>query len=85
MKSFKVDPDRVYNEVAGLTISVWYPDGPMCELEPIGPMERLAPGEAGSFTETWMLFSQAFPKAGQTLNLSGVEDIVNRNLESPQE
>ena len=85
VKSFKVDPDRVYNEVAGLTISVWYPDGPMCELEPIGPMERLAPGEAGSFTETWMLFSQAFPKAGQSLNLSGVEDIVNRNLESPQE
>ena len=33
----KTYPDRVYNEAAGLTLSVWYPTGPRIELEPIGP------------------------------------------------
>ena len=46
VKRFPADPDRVYNEVAGLTMSIWYPDRPMVELEPIGPRERLRPGES---------------------------------------
>jgi len=46
LKKYATFPDRVYNEAADLTISIWYPDGPMCELEPIGPRQRLAPGEA---------------------------------------
>ena len=37
VKRFAVERDRPYNEVAGLTMSIWYPDRPMCELEPIGP------------------------------------------------
>ncbi|HBE67800.1 MAG TPA: hypothetical protein DDW52_06595, partial [Planctomycetaceae bacterium] len=53
VKRFPVYPDRAYNEVAGLTISIWYPKDQMVELEPIGPAERLAPGERASFTETW--------------------------------
>ncbi|MGQ0633486.1 MAG: hypothetical protein ACT4QC_02655 [Planctomycetaceae bacterium] len=61
VKRFPVYPDRPYNEVAGLTMSIWYPELPMCELEPIGPREKLAPGEAASFTETWYLLPQAFP------------------------
>ena len=61
VKQFPVYPNRVYNEVAGLTLSVWYPDGPMCELEPIGPRERLAPGQSASFTETWLLYQHVFP------------------------
>ncbi len=53
VKRFPVDAKRAYNEVAGLTISVWYPDDAMVELEPIGPAEHLEPGQSASFTETW--------------------------------
>lgn len=61
VKRFKTFPDRVYNEVAGLTISVWYPDREMVELEPIGPRETLQPGESTSFTEHWWLKEYPFP------------------------
>ncbi|HEY2411752.1 MAG TPA: serine hydrolase domain-containing protein [Pirellulaceae bacterium] len=68
-KRFATYPDRVYNEAAGLTISVWYPPGSRVELEPIGPRERLAPGEAASFTEEWYLQSFPFPKSGDHVDL----------------
>ncbi|MGD9857447.1 MAG: hypothetical protein AB7U20_21100, partial [Planctomycetaceae bacterium] len=69
-------PDRVYNEVAGLTMSIWYPDGPMCELEPIGPRERLAPGKEASFTETWWLLPRKFPAEGQQVDLAELANQV---------
>jgi hypothetical protein len=37
VKPFPAHPDGVYNEAAGLTLSVWYPAGKQIELEPIGP------------------------------------------------
>ncbi|MEZ6061490.1 MAG: hypothetical protein R3C19_14185 [Planctomycetaceae bacterium] len=43
VKRFRTFPDRVYNEAAGLTISVWYPDNAMVELEPIGPANACSP------------------------------------------
>ncbi len=61
VKKFATYPDRAYNEVAGLTISIWYPDREMVELEPIGPAERLEPGGRASFTETWYLLKHAYP------------------------
>ncbi len=63
VKRFRTYPDRVYNEAAGLTISVWYPDNEMIELEPIGPRERLKPGESAGFTEDWFLSEMEFPKS----------------------
>ena len=69
VKRFVAYPDRVYNEVAGLTTSIWYPDGPMCELEPIGPRERLAAGKSASFTETWWLLQHDYPAEGGMVNL----------------
>ena len=63
VKRFQTYPDRVYNEAAGLTISVWYPDNAMIELEPIGPRERLKPGEHAGFTEEWFLSHMQFPKS----------------------
>lgn len=62
VKRFRTFPDRVYNEAAGLTISVWYPEGDMVELEPIGPRERLKPGESAGFTEEWWLSEMEFPE-----------------------
>ena len=76
VKRFPAFPDRVYNEAAGLTLSVWYPEGPRIELEPIGPRERLAPGESASFTETWYLLSHPFPKDGQKVDLPKLREQV---------
>ena len=76
VKKFKTFPDRVYNEAAGLTISVWYPEGARVELEPIGPRERLEPGQVGSFTEEWWLAPSRFPAAGTHLNLNEVAATV---------
>jgi len=70
VKRFATYPDRVYNEAAGLTISVWYPPGARVELEPIGPRERLEPGQAASFTEEWYLLAHAFPKNGEQVDLA---------------
>lgn len=64
VKRFKTYPDRVYSEAAGLTISVWYPDREMVELEPIGPRETLKPGDRASFTENWYLAPMSFPADG---------------------
>jgi len=69
VKRFAAFPNRVYNEAAGLTLSVWYPAGPRIELEPIGPRERLKPGDSASFTEDWWLLSHPFPKKDQQLDL----------------
>lgn len=76
IKRFPVDRDRVYNEVAGLTISIWYPDKPMVELEPIGPRERIEPGRAASFTETWTLHSFPFPERGASIDRAAVERVA---------
>ena len=77
VKRFKTFPDRVYNEAAGLTISVWYPDREMVELEPIGPRERLAPGESASFTEEWWLAPYSFPAEGVAVDHARVKQTSN--------
>jgi len=69
IKRYPVFPDRVYSEMAGLTISIWYYKNERCELEPIGPREILAPGASASYTEAWELRPHAFPAAGQTVDL----------------
>ncbi len=72
VKRYATYPDRVYNEVAGLTISIWYPKAeqvPAVELEPIGPRSTLAPGESAAFTEHWWLLENPFPRAGAALDL----------------
>ena len=78
VKRFPTYPDRVYNEVAGLTLSIWYPDGPMCELEPICPREKLAPGQSATFTETWWLLPHAYPEEGKPIDVKQVESQVER-------
>jgi hypothetical protein len=72
VKRFPAYPDRVYNEAAGLTVSVWYPASKQVELEPIGPRERLKPGESASFTEDWWLLPHPFPKKGESIDLKAL-------------
>jgi hypothetical protein len=75
VKRFPTFPDRVYNEVAGLTISIWYPEDRRVELEPIGPRERIEPGESAAFTETWWLVPFDFP-ADREVDLKRLEQTV---------
>ena len=79
VKEFPTYKNRVYNEVAGLTMSIWYPDRPMCELEPIGPQENLEPNESASFTETWRLLPYPFPAAGKPVDLPKLSALVRKN------
>ena len=75
VKRFPVYPDRVYAEMAGLTISIWYYMNEMCELEPIGPREVLSPGDSASFTEQWELRPMDFPAPGSETDLVAVRRI----------
>jgi len=76
VKRYAVDPNRVYGEAAGLTLSVWYPPGERIELEPIGPLERLQPGQSASFTEEWWLLKHPFPKPNEHIDLKRLRGIV---------
>ena len=84
VKRYRAYRDRPYNEVAGLTASVWYPEGrDMVELEPIGPAENLAPGEQGSFTEEWWLIEHPFPN-DTNVNPEDIETLVKKRTLPPQ-
>lgn len=54
-KRFPVYSDRTYGEIAGNSVSIWYDSANAVEIEPIGPVEHLGPGERASFTEEWSL------------------------------
>jgi hypothetical protein len=79
VKRYPVYPDRLYGEVAGLTISIWYDGKVRCELEPIGPLEHLAPGASASFTEEWQLEPFAFPTKGEPVDLQRVAGVAARS------
>ncbi len=77
IKRFPTYPDRVYNEVAGLTVSVWYPQsGAVIELEPIGPRERLAPGQVATFTESWSVAEYPYPATDSRIDLPALRKLV---------
>jgi len=78
VKRFPVYTDRVYNEMAGLTISIWYYKEQMCELEPIGPREEIAPGKSASFTEDWWLLPYDYPTPGEEVDLEAVTRLVGQ-------
>lgn len=80
VKRFKVDPNAVYNEAAGLTLSVWYPEGARIELEPIGPRAVLKPGDSSSFTESWFVTPQPFPAEGQPVDLGALRKLVDSSM-----
>ncbi len=80
VKRFPVDANRVYGEAAGLTLSVWYPQGARIELEPIGPLEHLKPGEVARFHEEWTLLEYPFPKPGETVDLAALRKFVTEGL-----
>ena len=55
VKQFPAPPKATYGEMLGLTCCVFYWQDRLVELEPIGPLEELQPGQTASFTETWAI------------------------------
>ena len=77
IKGWAAGSHWVYNEVAGYTLSIWYPEAdriPACELEPIGPLEVLQPGDVSAMREHWYLVEHPFPKEGEELDLEGLRE-----------
>ena len=78
VKRYPVYLDRPYGELAGLTISIWYYQDLMCELEPIGPSENIPPGGEAAFTEDWWLLPYDYPRDGGDLDLAEISALVER-------
>ncbi len=91
VKQWAVYPERAYNEMCAASLSLYYypfiedrqkpPEQrslpvDFCELEPIGPMEILPPGQARSFTEDWWLAPFPFPAEGQDVDLAAVRKLL---------
>ncbi len=85
VKRFRTYPERAYNEFAALTISVWYPDKDMVELEPIGPAENLDPGEQASFTEEWWLIAHKFPTEAKPFDFKALSKKISENTVPPRD
>jgi len=77
IKKFPVLPERMYGEMAGNSVSIWYFEDKACELEPIGPWDFIEPGGSTSFTEDWWLFDYRFPK-DRRADLRSVKKIVEQ-------
>ncbi len=78
VKRHPVFPERAYAELGSFTLSIWLYQDRFCELEPIGPAERLAPGASASFAEDWWLLRHPFPARRDALDLRAVAERVER-------
>jgi hypothetical protein len=78
VKRYPVFPERASAELGPFTLSIWLHQDRFCELEPIGPAERLAPGASASFTEDWWLLRHPFPARRDALDLRAVAERVER-------
>lgn len=79
VKRFPTYPDRMYNEVAAFTISIWYFKDELCELEPIGPRTAIEPGKTASFTEDWWIVPQKFPADPAKVDVEAVEAAAEKH------
>lgn len=78
VKKFPVDLSRPYMELAANSVALFYRPA-MIELEPIGPMEDLAPGQSASFTEDWWLYPFAYPLDAKA-DLAAVRALVAKSV-----
>lgn len=79
VKRFPVYPDKIYNEMAAITVSIYYTDV-LCELEPIGPGEKIKPRSSSSFTEDWWILSYQYPRSGEEIDLKALNKFVSHRL-----
>ena len=76
IKKFKVFQDKIYGEMTGATVSIWYSQEGVCEIEPIGPWEWIEPGKSISFTENWHLMDVS-PALEEIIKKQGSEQRRN--------
>jgi hypothetical protein len=81
LKRFPTYPERVYNDLAGFTLCIYYYKDVVCELEPIGPMELLAPGESAAFTEEWWLVPYPFPGRRDALVVEHLTEVAQEAMQ----
>lgn len=79
VKRFPTYTDRAYGDISAFTVAIWYNKDVVCELEPVGPMETIKPGESASFTEDWWLFNYDHPGAGGQVDLKSFSTFVEKN------
>ena len=76
LTTFPIETDRLYGGVASDSVAIWF-DALRCELEPLGPLERLPPGEAAVFTQVWSLHPFT-PTEGGMVDMDSVRSIASR-------
>lgn len=77
VKKFEIFPDKIYGEMTGATVSLWYNEEGICEIEPIGPWEWIEPGKSISFTENWYLTDFDYPK-NKRVDLNEIREIIKK-------
>lgn len=76
IKKFDARDDRIYGDMLSTQISIWYYKDEKCELEPMGPLEFIPPGQSISFTEAWWLMDYEYPK-DKKVDLKAMEQVIN--------
>ena len=77
VKKFKADENRLYGDMLSNQVSIWCYKNEKCEIEPIGPIENIAPGHYASFTEDWWLMPFEYPE-NKSVDLQRVKAIVKK-------
>jgi hypothetical protein len=77
-KRWDAFPGRDHGDVGAFTLSIWMWRDRLCELEPLGPTERLSPGASATFTEEWWLLPHPFPTSREALDVRAVAERVER-------
>jgi hypothetical protein len=77
VKKFKADENRLYGDMLSNQVSIWYYKNEKCEVEPIGPIETIAPGHYVSFTEDWWLMPFEYPE-DKKVDIDKVKNIVKK-------
>lgn len=77
VKKFSVFNDKRYGDVTAANASIWYNGVQMTEIEPIGPLEDILPGEKRSFCEEWHLLSFPFP-SDRIVNIGKIQQLVEQ-------
>jgi len=75
IKKFEANENAIYGDMMNNQVSIWYYKDEKCEIEPIGPLETILPGEIVSFTENWWLLEHKYP-ADKKLNLQKIKTIL---------
>lgn len=78
IKKFEANKNVIYGDMMNNQVSIWYYKDEKCEIEPIGPVETILPGEIVSFTEDWWLMENEYPE-DKKLDLNNIKTIL-KNL-----